>query len=654
MSQNGNNLNGQVYEFGQFRLEVAERRLWRAGAAVHLTPKVFDVLVALVESNGRLLEKDELIARLWPDSYVEESNLSRNVSMLRQALELDAGEELIKTVPKRGYRFVAPVSVIAPPVELAEEVVVQRHVQMRIVAAEEISEANLPAPIAQVHSPAVFNRKALATAALLLVCAVAGTWFWWQRRAANSAQPIKTLAVLPFKFVGAAQDEEYLGLALADALITRLGKLRRLTIAPTAVVLKYQLKRQTEGQDLAAAGRALKVDAVLDGRVQKFGDSVRVTLQLVRVGAESGLLWSGEVSGSFSDPLALQDAISLQVAQGLALRLTETERQQFAQRYTENAEAYQAYLRGRYFWNRRGPDWTDKALKAFARAIELDPRYALAYTGLADTYIVLGDHTDWRPMDAFPKAKDAALRALELDDTLAEAHTSLAHVKGRYEWDWAGAERDYLRAIELNPGYALAYGWYGLQLKCQRRFDESLFRLRQAQQLDPLSPSLLVYESVTYRSAGQFDQAIARLRQALEFDPDFATAHIHLGTAYLHKGMFDDALAAYRKAGSLGIPAIQFYLGHTYAAAGQRTEALKLLAEMKALSARQYIRPYGFGVLYTELGERDLAFEWLNRAVDEHDTFVSNLAAEQRFDSLRPDPRFALLLRRLGLPETKP
>jgi tetratricopeptide (TPR) repeat protein len=430
---------------------------------------------------------------------------------------------------------------------------------------------------------------------------------------------------------------------VTDALITRLGNLRQIAVRPTGVVLKYQ----GEGRDIIAAGRTLKVEAVLDGRVQKFGESVRVTMQLVRVSDET-VLWTGEVMGKFNDLLALQDSISTQVTRALALHLTGEEQQRLAKRYTENAEAYQAYLRGRYFWNRRGADWTDKAIASFEQAIKIDPNYALAYTGLADTYIILGDHAIWPPKEAFPKARAAAVRALELDETLAGAHTSLALIKSKFDWDWPGAEQEYKRAIELNPGYALAYGWYGGILGNMERFNEALALIKQAQEIDPLSPSLYVYASGTHRRAGQSDQAIAQARKALDLDPDFDTAISQLGLAYEQKGMYEEAITALSRAVSLGL-SYKSDLGHAYAVAGRRQEAIKILDELKELSSQRYIRPYGFAILYTGLGENDRAFEWLNKALEDRDPFMSNLAVEPRFNPLRSDPRFTDLVRRIGL-----
>jgi tetratricopeptide (TPR) repeat protein/TolB-like protein len=559
------------------------------------------------------------------------------------------GEEFIETVPKRGYRFVAPVKLV----ECVDEIVLQRRVQTHIVAAEEVDEAELvavssPQPsfgqpqLSLPESSRTLRWKYLLLAGLLPVVVVAGLWLLWQRRARSGVEPIKNIAVLPFKFVGAAHEEEYLGLGLTDALITKLSKLRQITVRPTGVVLKYQ------GQDIIAAGRALRVDAVLDGRVQKFGESVQVRLQLVRVSDEAVLL-PIEVMGRYADLLALQDSISAQLTRALALHLTGEEQQRFAQRYTENAEAYHAYLQGRYFWNRRGDDWANKAIAAFEQAVKLDPHYALAYAGLADTYIILGDHSRWPPKEAFPKAKAAAVRALELDESLAEAHTPLAHVKFIFDWDWPGAEREYRRAIELNPAYALGYGWYGVFLAHLRRFAEAQAMIQQGQALDPLLSSLYSYASSAQRRAGQFDQAVAQARKALELDPDFATAIYHLGLAYEQKGNYAEAITALSRALSLG-PSYKSNLAHVYSRAGKREEALKLLDELKALSAERYIRPFSFAIVYVGLGEHAQALEWLDKAVEERDPWVTGLATEPRFNPLRSNPKFTELLRRVGLP----
>jgi DNA-binding winged helix-turn-helix (wHTH) protein/tetratricopeptide (TPR) repeat protein len=656
MPDSVNKLNGQVYEFGQFRLDVAERQLLREGEPVRLTPKVFDLLVVLVEAGGRLVEKEELMARVWPDSYVEEGNINRNVSTLRRALDGDGGEECIETVPKRGYRFIAPVRAVARD----EEIVVQRRIETRIVAAEEIIEAEPEAaPLPQpgfdqrqlsFPKPTINFRwksrwKSWMLAGLLVAIAIIG--LLWLRRERTLAEPVKSIAVLPFKFLGADRGDEYLALGMTDTLITRLASLRQLSVRPTSAVLKYQ----KEGQDVIAAGKALRVDAVLDGYVQKFGETVGVRLQLIRV-TDGALLWSGESVRQSADILSLHDSVTTQLAQALAVKLSDEQRRQLSRRYRDNAEAYRAYLKGRYFWNRRGADWRKKAMEAFERAIALDPNYALAYAGLADAHIILGDHGLIPPKEVFPKAKEAAVKALELDESLAEAHTALAQVNFRFDWDFAAAEWEYKRAIELDPGYALAYGWYSGMLRNLGRFDEALAAVKRAQELEPLLPNLYVYGATAYIGAGQPDQAIEQSRKALEIDPGFWTATYHLGRAYAAYGMWEEAIAELEKAASFAAdnPGLRSHLAYALAAAGRRQEALKILNELQELSARRYIRHYQIGLIHAGLGEHQQALDWFQKALEDRDPFMTNLAFDPWLDPLRSNPRFTELQRRVGLP----
>lgn len=388
----------------------------------------------------------------------------------------------------------------------------------------------------------LLKRYWMAAALMLAIALVATSASFYLNRGAT----IESVAILPFKFLGADKEDEYLALGMTDALITRLADLKQLTVRPTSAVLKFQ----KEDQDVVAAGRALRVDAVLDGYVQKFGETINIRTQLIRV-SDGALLWSGESVRPLANLPLLHDSVMTQVAEALALKLTGEHRQKLKRRYRDITEAYQAYLKGRYFWNRRSAGWHQSAIESFERAIAIDPNYAMAYAGLADTYIILGDHALVPPKEVFPKAREAAIKALELDESLAEAHTALALVKSRFDWDAETAEQEFKRAIELDPGYALAYGWYAVHLRNLRRFDEARAEIEQAQKLEPLLLSLYSYGAAIYGAAGQPDQAIAQCRKALDLDPDFITAHHFLGRAYVAKGMYEEAIAAFEKAAGI-------------------------------------------------------------------------------------------------------
>ncbi len=517
--------------------------------------------------------------------------------------------------------------------------------QPRISDETKVSTTGGEKNVAARASPALSLLKRYWTAAALVLAialAVSAVYFYQHRKAS-----IESVAVLPFKFLGADKEDEYLALGMTDALITRLADLKQLTVRPTSAVLKFQ----KEGQDAIAAGRALRVDAVLDGYVQKFGETINIRTQLIRV-SDGALLWSGESVRPLANLPLLHDSVMTQVAEALALKLTDEQRQKLKRRYRDDAEAYQAYLKGRYFWNRRGAGWHKNAIEAFDRATAIDPNYAMAYAGLADTYIILGDHGLVPPKEVFPKAREAAVKALELDDSLVEAHTAFAMVKSRFDWDAETAEREFKRAIELNPGYALARGWYAMHLMSRRRFDEARAEIERAQKLEPLLLSLYAYGAGIYVTAGQPDQAIAQCRKALDLDPDFMTAHNFLGRAYVAKGMYEEAIAEFETVARISSdnPALRSILGYALAASGRRQEAIRILDELKELSARQYLKPYLIARIHVGLGDHEQALEWLDKALEDRDPFMVDLSADPWLDPLRSNPKFRELMRRVGLP----
>ena len=439
------NRTKHLYRFGPFELDAAKRLLLREGEPVPLTPKVFDTLLVLVENSGQVLEKDELMKKLWPDAVVEENNLNQCISTLRKALQESAGEHrYIVTIPGRGYQFVA--SVTEPPVD----------------------EAGPTAPSGVVDHRWRLTRNAWIVSVLAAASVMVMGYLWravWPGRTAREAR-VRSIAVLPFKSLGLLEGDEYLGLGLADALITRLGNVPGTLVRPTSSVVRYT----DPSLDPVAAGRQLKVDSVLDGKIQRSGDRIRLTVQLLRVD-DGAPLWADRFDESFTDIFSVQDSISEQVTRALLLRLTAPEKQRVTRRYTANAEAYRAYLKGRYYWSKSTPEGLDKAIEAFQQAIEIDPNYALAYAGLADCY-VFGSGLGRPLRERVPKARAAIEKALKIDDGLAEAYAPQAYIKLSYDWDWEGAERDFKRAIDLNPSYATARQWYAECLSFQGRSED--------------------------------------------------------------------------------------------------------------------------------------------------------------------------------------
>ena len=640
-----------LYEFGPFHLDPHERVLRRDGQPVSLTPKVFDTLLVLVERSGSIVAKDELMQRLWPDSFVEEGNLAFNISMLRKALAEGSDLQFIETVPKRGYRFAASVREVW---DQAASVVVEQQTTAHIII-EEVKEERPPV-IAQERSALAVAvaaaapdltpyqrlrpRRGLALAAILVVLAV-GIYFW-----ASRAPLPQTLAVLPFKPLAADAGDQYLELGMADALITRLSNIKQITVRPTSSILKYA----AADQDPLVAGRELGVAAVLDGSIQRIGDHIRITVRLVRT-SDGASLWAEKFDESFTNIFAVQDSISQRMADALTLKLTGEERKQLVKRYTENTEAYQAYLKGRFYWSKWKRDALQKAIENFEQAIKLDSQYAQAYSGLADSYNLLGYLDIWPPTEAYPKSEAAARKALELDDQLSEAHLSLAKVKLFYDWDWPGFEREARRAIDLDPNDADAYGLYGAYYTAIGKHDDSIRERKRAQELDPLSPLFTNSVGWSYYYARQYDQAIEWYKKALELDPTFTMAHNDLALAYARKGMYteavDESLAAKQLAGDG--PETLAALRQAYAASGIAGYWQKEL-ELANQQAKQ--KPVGtprMARLYAALGDREHTFEWLERAYQERHTLLTFLKANPLFDHLRSDPRYTDLLRRIGL-----
>ena len=603
------------YAFGPFLLDTRERRLLRDGKVVPLTLKAFDLLQVLVENQGHLLHKDELLRRVWPDAVVEENNLTVTISALRKALDEGPGDrQYIETVPRRGYRFVADLRASAEPAEAA---------------------------------PVLRNGRARAFAlggAFLVVFAAAALAFMWKRSTPGAARPVRSMAVLPFRSL--TDDGEYLGLGMADTLITRLGRTDVL-VRSTGAVQKYAVA----GLDPVAAGRDLQVDAVLEGSIQTAGDRLRTTVRLLRV-SDGSTLWAGTFDERLPDIFAVQDSISQRVAAALELELTDDQRSRLTRRDTSDSEAYQRYLRGRFFWNKRSRDGFERGAAYFRQAVEQDPAYALAHTGLADSHIGMAFYHYASPHSAMPLARAAALRALEIDDALAEAHASLAHVKTNYEWDWAEAERLWRRAIALEPGYATAHQWFGVHyLAPMGRVEEAVAETRRARQLDPLSPVFNAFVGAALYFAGRHDEAIEECRKTIDLHPEFGVAHWYLGRAYLQTGHVPEALAALRKAVTLsgGSPLMKGTLGVAYAVAGDRAGAAATLDELEKLRAGGYASALDLAAIHAGLGDRDRAFEWLDQAAAERAFHLIYLKVWPELDPLRKDPRFAALVRRIGL-----
>jgi len=645
-----------LYEFGEYRLDTAERLLLRKGQPVSLPPKVFDTLVVLVEHGGHLMEKNELMHELWPDAFVEDVNLSVNISTLRKVLgESEDGGHYIDTVPKRGYRFVADVRELEGE---SEDLVVHSRFRARVVS-EEIGTIPEPAAVGRqlTHTAAPrLNRKrrivpvVLGASVVVLGLTLAAVYFHNSSRGSDISTPltkVSSMAVLPLKPLGQASDDQYLELGIADDLINRLSNLKQVVIRPTSAVRKYA----DAAQDPVAAGKELKVDSVLEGNIQKMGDRIRVTVRLVSV-PDGRALWSGKFDENARDIFTIEDSISEQVAEALTPQLTGEERKLLTKRGTESPEAHDAYLKGRYFWNKRTAEGLKKAIDYFQQAIDIESNYALAYSGMADCYALLYDYDMLAANTAVPKARAAALKAIQIDNTLAEPHCALAYVESVHDWNWREAEREFKAANALNPNYATGHHWDALALAFEGRFDESLQEIKRAQELDPFSLPINANIGRILYFSREYDGAIQELQYTLELDSNFLGAHYKLAEVYAITGRYQEAVAEYEKWAELdGDKELATVLSKGYAQSGYSGAMQMWLNKLHERSNQGHVSPYALAVVNLALGKDDQALSWLEKAAEDRASWIVLIKADPKFDRLRKKPRFKDLLRLEGLAE---
>jgi TolB-like protein/DNA-binding winged helix-turn-helix (wHTH) protein len=678
-----------LYEFGEFTLDPAERRLMLGGKVVPLTPKALELLCVLVEESGRLLEKTYLMERLWTDAYVEEGNLADNISKIRQALG-DSRKEprFIETVSGRGYRFIAKVTktdaAVGRSVGLRSEdaSLVENNRTTQIdqsdeaalksrrnrnpaffqASAADFMSAREPGTSKRVrftghgrpHSkagaglwPSITLTRTFAISLFVVASSIGLFFYLWSFRGTGpSADTGRSIAVLPFKPLVASDRDEALELGMSDTLISGLSRLRQITVRPISSVRRYTDLEQ----DARLAGRELGVETVLDGNIQRTGERIRISARLLRV-ADGSTLWAETFDEKFTDIFEVQDSISEKIIGALAVRLTGDERHDLAKRYTADTAAYQLYIKGRFYWSKLSPDDLLKSIDFYQQAIEIDPNYALAYAGLADSYNLLGSYGVWPLKESHPKAHAAAEKALELDSELAEAHISLAAVIADYYWDWAEAEAHFKRGIELNPNYPVARTWHSQHLARMGRLDESIEEARRAQILEPLSSSANSHVGLALYRARRYEEAVAELQKALEFDPKAMDAHIFLGFVYVQQQKSTEAIEEFQSAVEIsnGNPSMMALLAYGHAASGDREKALAILKEFGADAEQRAVSVFETAMIHIALGENDLAFHWLEKALAEKAWQIGFLRVEPIFDPLRSDPRFDDLMRRANL-----
>jgi TolB-like protein/DNA-binding winged helix-turn-helix (wHTH) protein/Flp pilus assembly protein TadD len=643
--------NKELYEFGPFRLDASRRLLMRGDQVLSLTSKAFETLLALVRNRHRVLLKDELMKMLWPDSFVEEVNLAQNVSALRKVLGESPGENLyIATIPGKGYRFVGEVPEVR---EAGDEIVVERHTVAQVVIREEREdEENDPGRQIESHlralPPAQISTllRTKSALGLLLVLLAAGALYLGKATRSRSVdeETGHSLAVLPFQSLADASDDQHLGLGVSDAVITKLSNIRQLPVRPTDVVIRYADPRV----DPMQAARELGVDSLVSGKIQKSGNRIRVTVQLVRV-RDGRPLWAQTFDEKYTDIFSVEDSISEKVVQALAVNLAAQDKQRLERHYTENIDAYRNYLEGRYSEFTFTRDGMNKAIAYFDHAIADDPSYALAYAGLADAYTTESDWT-LSPREALPKAEAAARKALEFDDNLAEAHEALAHAL-LHEWRLAEAGQEFHRALVLNPNSVSTYYTYAEYLGSLGRSDQAIAQMNHALTIDPLSPEVNSFLPWQFYLKRDYQSCLNTALKAMQMLPDFWVPHLVAGMCYQITARFPQAIREFQKAISMN-PESTFAiagLGMSYARTGKKAEAYKTLHQLEGMERQIYVSPVYIGLVYDALGDRNKEFECYAKGYDDQAEWLLWLTLDPIFDDVRSDPRFHDLVRRVGV-----
>jgi len=619
--------------FGAFEIDLRGGQLTKRGARIRLQGQPFQVLAALLERPGELVTREELRIKIWPRTIVDfDHGLNKAISKIRDALG-DSGDSprFVETVPRRGYRFLADVAALEDPDAQSagtpqEATSVDRAAVHRLAAWWRLRSAGTLAGVA---------------AAVALAAAVA-----WVVNSRTHNTQIRSLAVLPLENLSGDPAQEYFADGMTDELITDLGQIGALRVISRTSAMTYKGARKP----LAQIGSELGVQALVEGSVLRSGERVRITAQLIQV-ADDKHIWAHSYEGDAQDVLALQKRVARTIAEQVSTTLNRQEQAALQTSGAIKPEAYDAYLRGRYFWNKRTGDGLRHAIEYFTDAIEKDPTFAAAYSGLADAYALSGD---WEygilsPQDAFARAKVAAGKALELDPNSAEAHTSLAFALDLYAWDWQSAEREYQRALALNPGYATAHQWYGWHVMVMGRAADGIAELKTALNLDPLAPILAADLADALCIARLYDDSLQQSRKALELHPNFAVAHYQLGQTLVQMRRYDEAIAEFRTAIALSGDNTTFdsNLAHAYAVSGRTEEATRVLKDLEERQTGESPTAASIALVYVGLGDNDKAMVWLNKAYEAR--FNPSILLRPAFDPIRADPRFRELLGRIGL-----
>jgi TolB-like protein/DNA-binding winged helix-turn-helix (wHTH) protein/Tfp pilus assembly protein PilF len=618
-------------------LDLRRYELRRGSSVLKLEKIPMELLILLVERRDQLVGREEIIARLWgKDVFLDtEQGINTAIRKVRLTLGDDPNEpRFLQTVVGKGYRFVGPITIVG--------------------GAPALPRVTAPVPVTEEErtqlsrSKPVPWRKLIASFASLIVLGASIIAFRYFDLSRWLPRPrVHSIAVLPLKNLSGNPADQYFADGMTDELITNLAKISALRVSSYTSVSQYK----TSSKPLPQIAQELQVDGIVEGSVLRSGDQVRITAQLIYAPRDQHL-WAEEYQRYLRDVLYLQREVARDIAEQVRVTLTPNERTRLATAGAVDPVAYESYLRGRSFWNQRSEASLLKAIDQFNKAIEVDPGYAPAYSGLADCYTTLGYLSYLDPLDAFPRARDAAGKALELDPSLAEAHASLAYYNLYHAWNWTEAENEFKKAIELNPNYATAHDWYSYYLMAMGRFDEAWKEVNRAHELDPLSVTIATDIGFNHYYRRSYDEAINQLRATLVISPKFPLAHLWLGRAYQQKKMYSEAIDEFNKTDAAlpGWVVTIAGMGHAYGEWGHQTEAKQVLVRLNQMAREKYVTPYGVALVYAGLGDKDQAFAWLNKAVAGRSHWLVWLNRDPRFDRLRSDPRFDDLKKRVGLP----
>ena len=622
---------GSSYQFGRFELDLRSYELKRDSQLLRLEKIPMELLILLVEHHGEMITREQIVEKLWgKEVFLDtEQGINTAIRKIRQVLQDDSDKpQFLETVVGKGYRFVGNVT------------------EKRKESPPSLKDP-IPLPESQTIRGRVRRIWLFGTAIALLVSG-AVVWTVWSRMVRATKPGIPTsfhsIAVLPLENLSGDPSQEYFADGITDALITQLAKLHGLRVISRTSIMQYKSLRKP----LPDIARDLNVDAVVEGSVSHSGNHVRVTAQLIDARADRHL-WADEYDRDLRDVLTLQSEVAHDIAEQVRASISSEERLVMARGGAVEPAAYESYLRGRSFWNQRTPAGLKQAVAHFQHAIELDPGFAEAYSGLADTYTALGYTSYWSPRDSFPKARALAEKALQIDPSLAEARASLAYVKLYYDWDWKGAEDEFLAAIATNPNYATAHHWYSVFLTARGRHGEALSEILRAHELDPLSVPISTDMGFELYYARHYEEAVTQLRSVLQTNPKFPLAHLWLGRAYEQKGMYPEAITEFEEAGTAlkDWPVIIAAAGHTYGQWGHKSDAIAALGRMNELTKKEYVTPYGVALIFAGLDDKEQAMNWLRKAHEEKSHWLVWLNLDPRFDNIRSDRRFQDILQQM-------